>query len=46
MPFDETDPLGTVNGRYKWTDAVEPYVKSKQIFQCPSATGKPTNKYT
>lgn len=43
--FEETDPIGTVNGRYKWADAVQPYVKSEQIFKCPSATGKPANPY-
>lgn len=45
QPFDQTDPIGTVNGRYKWTDAMEPYIKSEQIFKCPSATGKPANPY-
>ena len=25
--------------RYKWMDAIFPYVKSEQIFVCPSATG-------
>lgn len=46
QPFDQTDPSGTTNARYKWTDAAEPYVKSEQIFTCPSATDKPANPYT
>lgn len=45
QPFDYTDPSTTANARYKWYDAAQPYVKSEQIFMCPSATGKPANPY-
>lgn len=34
-----SNPNGTL---YKWMDAIYPYVKSEQIFNCPSAT---TNRY-
>jgi prepilin-type N-terminal cleavage/methylation domain-containing protein/prepilin-type processing-associated H-X9-DG protein len=44
-PFDQTDPIGVAPGRYKWMDALESYIKSEQIFTCPSATGKPANPY-
>ncbi len=27
--------------RYKWMDAVQPYVKSTQLFVCPSASDRP-----
>jgi len=33
-----TDPLGTPGGHYKWQDAIYPYVKSEQLFTCPSQT--------
>jgi prepilin-type N-terminal cleavage/methylation domain-containing protein/prepilin-type processing-associated H-X9-DG protein len=29
--------LEAVNGCYKWMDAIYPYTKSEQIFNCPSA---------
>ncbi|RYX84294.1 DUF1559 domain-containing protein [bacterium] len=29
-------------GRYKWMDAIYPYVKSEQIFNCPSDTANAT----
>jgi prepilin-type N-terminal cleavage/methylation domain-containing protein/prepilin-type processing-associated H-X9-DG protein len=32
-----SDPTAPVS--YKWEDAVYPYVKSEQIFNCPSAAG-------
>ena len=32
----ESDPPGVGIGRYKWMDAVQPYVKSTQLFSCPS----------
>jgi prepilin-type N-terminal cleavage/methylation domain-containing protein/prepilin-type processing-associated H-X9-DG protein len=36
---DKTLPeTGTANVNYKWMDAIYPYVKSEQIFVCPSAT--------
>ena len=33
-----TDPEGTGQRRYKWMDAIFPYVKSEQVFNCPSQT--------
>ena len=27
--------------RYKWMDAIQPYVKSSQLFVCPSASDRP-----
>lgn len=36
----DTQPQGAPNGEYKWMDAVYPYLKSEQIFNCPSALGK------
>lgn len=38
-----TDPITTPNARYKWMDAIYPYVKSEQLFMCPSDTT--TNPY-
>ena len=40
----DTDSSG-VGGRYKWMDAIYPYVKSEQIYNCPSDTlgSLPTN---
>ncbi|MBW3636197.1 MAG: DUF1559 domain-containing protein [Armatimonadetes bacterium] len=35
----DTDPQSTPNGQYKWMDAAFPYIKSEQVFTCPSATG-------
>jgi prepilin-type N-terminal cleavage/methylation domain-containing protein/prepilin-type processing-associated H-X9-DG protein len=38
--YDEKFPLDTVdttNGNpYGWADAIQPYVKNEQVFQCPS----------
>lgn len=31
---NQTDPNGP---RYKWMDAIYPYIKSEQVFRCPSA---------
>src|SRR6476620_3283452 len=31
-----TEPAGTPGGRYKWMDAIYPYVQSEQVFSCPS----------
>jgi len=36
MGYGETDPKGVAPGRYKWMDAVYPYIKNQQIFSCPS----------
>ena len=27
---------GPTNGKYKWMDAIQPYIKSTQLFTCPS----------
>jgi prepilin-type N-terminal cleavage/methylation domain-containing protein/prepilin-type processing-associated H-X9-DG protein len=38
-------PSGTTStptNPYGWADALQPYLKSTQIFQCPSETGAPT----
>lgn len=41
----ENGEYGTsVGNGYKWMDAIYPYVKSEQIFTCPSDTG-PTRLY-
>ena len=32
-------------GRYKWMDAIYPYVKSEQIFSCPSESNLSAFKY-
>lgn len=45
LPNVLTDPASTTDARYKWTDALEPYVKSEQIFTCPSATDKAAKPY-
>ena len=38
--YDEKFPLqttgGTPNPTYGWVDGIQPYLKSQQIFQCPS----------
>ena len=31
-----TNPKGTGYGNYKWMDAIFPYIRSEQIFSCPS----------
>src|SRR5215216_6862587 len=33
-----TDPEGTPGAHYKWQDAIYSYVKSEQLFTCPSHT--------
>jgi prepilin-type N-terminal cleavage/methylation domain-containing protein/prepilin-type processing-associated H-X9-DG protein len=54
---EATTAIGDVPERYKWMDAIQPYVKNVQIFTCPSAsslvyiprtalkTGETTRKY-
>ena len=38
--FTESDPTTTTGTvRYKWMDAIFPYVKSNQIFTCPDDSG-------
>src|SRR5512142_1907301 len=34
-----TGPAATPNAPLLWTDTIQPYVKNKQIFICPSASG-------
>jgi len=36
LDSDASKPVGDVSDRYKWMDAIYPYVKSEQIFNCPS----------
>lgn len=36
----------TANNPYGWADALQPYVKSVQLFQCPSETEGPTDDPT
>jgi prepilin-type N-terminal cleavage/methylation domain-containing protein/prepilin-type processing-associated H-X9-DG protein len=40
-----TTPYSTSNP-YGWVDAMQPYLKSTQIFQCPSETGAPSSDPT
>lgn len=35
---DKTLPATTTTVNYKWMDAIYPYVKSQQVFVCPSST--------
>ena len=35
---DASRPVGDVSDRYKWMDAIFPYIKSEQLFVCPSDT--------
>jgi len=42
----DTLPPGSTDGvSYKWEDAVFPYVKNEQVFNCPSATDKAATPY-
>ena len=34
----DANPSSTTVERYKWMDAVQPYIKSDQLFTCPSDT--------
>ncbi|HAZ62590.1 MAG TPA: hypothetical protein DCZ72_03125, partial [Armatimonadetes bacterium] len=39
--YDETlSPQSTVNNYYGWTDIIFPYVKSQQVYDCPSYSSK------
>jgi prepilin-type N-terminal cleavage/methylation domain-containing protein/prepilin-type processing-associated H-X9-DG protein len=40
-----TDPASVQNGRYKWMDAIYPYVKNADIFTCPSSQFGDDGKY-
>ncbi|BCM91854.1 hypothetical protein IAD21_03731 [Abditibacteriota bacterium] len=42
---DASDPATVANARYKWMDAIFPYIKSEQVFMCPSDTNASTYKY-
>jgi prepilin-type processing-associated H-X9-DG protein len=52
--YDEKFPKDAVNDTgpytdsnpYGWADAMQPYLKSTQIFQCPSETGGPSSDPT
>jgi prepilin-type N-terminal cleavage/methylation domain-containing protein/prepilin-type processing-associated H-X9-DG protein len=35
--FEATTAIGATPERYKWMDALQPYIKNTQIFTCPSA---------
>ena len=50
--YDEKTPPATINSTaasvtasnpYGWADALQPYLKSTQIFQCPSETNTPSS---
>ena len=44
-----TDPVpgpGVATEPYGWADSIQPYLKSEQIFQCPSDTTAPPNAAT
>lgn len=51
--YDEAQPLTAFGGggpsnyptKYKWMDAIYPYVKSEQIFMCPSDTVSTNYRY-
>lgn len=45
MGASSPSPSNPVAGRYKWMDAIYPYVKSEQIFNCPSSPPR-VQKYT
>ena len=40
--FQESDPA---TNRYKWMDAIYPYVKSEQLFTCPSDSDSDNERY-
>ena len=39
-PGPNSDQNSDATGNYKWMDAIFPYIKSEQIFTCPSDTDK------
>jgi prepilin-type N-terminal cleavage/methylation domain-containing protein/prepilin-type processing-associated H-X9-DG protein len=45
-PGKTTSPATTATPAYKWMDAAFPYIKSEQIFTCPSATGDRAKPWT
>ena len=38
MGFEATTAIGDTPNRYKWIDALQPYIKNTQVFTCPSAS--------
>lgn len=45
-PWRYRDPVnGTPNNRYRWMDAVQPYIKNEQLNSCPSTPGNNRYKY-
>lgn len=42
---NKTQPPGGASVSYKWMDAAYPYIKSEQIFMCPSAKGERAKPY-
>ena len=41
----DTYPPGGAKVSYKWADAAYPYIKSEQVFTCPSASGNSAIPY-
>ncbi len=37
--YGTSSAAGTANPRYKWMDAIYPFVKSTQVFHCPDDSG-------
>lgn len=45
-PWRYRDPAnGNPNNRYRWMDAVQPYIKNEGLFSCPSAGGDSRTSY-
>ncbi len=36
LPNNQSDPATVPNARYKWMDAIYPYVKTEAVFLCPT----------
>jgi prepilin-type N-terminal cleavage/methylation domain-containing protein/prepilin-type processing-associated H-X9-DG protein len=47
VTFSFDTSTGSVYGRdpYGWADVIQPYLKSTQIYQCPSETTAPSSNY-
>ena len=41
LGFEASTAVGDTPDRYKWMDALQPYVKNTQIFVCPSTSNLP-----
>lgn len=41
--YDERFPPSRVTSTQGWADVLQPYVKSKQLFQCPQASSSPSS---